>query len=140
MVKKKTKKNSMKNQRSKKQKEVKNKKVIRKNKNPLSYFAPRILLIIYIGLITAFSIRNIETTSIKTIILTLLIYLIPSTILLIFLIISWTYESLGGYLLISLGVIFGLFFGGFENLTGFCFMVLPIWTIGILFLVSKKLS
>jgi len=102
------------------------------------FWTPRILMIIYIGLISAFALDVFGEYQGLKLILALFMHLIPSIILFIFLAIAWQWEEVGAYLFIFLGVIFGLFFNAFENFAGFSFLVLPIWAIGILFFASNR--
>jgi hypothetical protein len=112
---------------------------IKKSKG-LAFWAPRILMIIYIGLISSFALDVFGSYQGVKLYLALFIHLIPSIILFIFLAIAWHWEEIGGYLFIALGVIFGLFFNAFDNFAGFSFLVLPIWAVGILFIASNKMK
>jgi len=108
--------------------------------NKVLHWAPRVLTIIFIGLISTFALDVFgEYQGIK-LLLALFLHLIPSIILLIFLAIAWHWEIVGGNLLIAAGVIFGFFFNAFQTLDGFMILVLPLWMVGALFLIAHKLN
>jgi hypothetical protein len=113
-------------------------KVSVKKSPVLLFWAPRILMIIYIGLITAFALNALNNFQGLQLGLALFVKLIPSIILTIFLAIAWNWEEIGAYLFIALGFIFGIFFNAFESFSGFSFLVLPIWAIGLVFFASNK--
>lgn len=107
--------------------------------NKVIYWAPRVLMIIFIGMISAFALDAFTEYSGISAILAFFIHMVPSIILIIFLMIAWIREKIGFYIFAGLGIIFGVFFNAFTG-AGFFFLVLPIWMIAILFLLSNKLN
>ncbi|MBU2576205.1 MAG: hypothetical protein KKF50_00605 [Nanoarchaeota archaeon] len=113
---------------------IKRKKVVVKEKDEMSkviHWAPRILMIIYISMINSFALADGIRGSIK---------LIPVIFLLIFLGIAWHREIIGGLIILAFGFIFGVFFGAFNSMEGFIVSILPLWFIGILFMVDYKIN
>jgi hypothetical protein len=113
---------------------VRKKKVEEKGKdgmNSVILWAPRILMIIYIAMLNYFALSGGLAGITKIIIV---------IFLLIFLIIAWQREIIGGFVILAFGFSMGVFFGAFSDPRGFGFLVLPIWLIGILFLVSHKIN
>jgi hypothetical protein len=123
-------------------KKVKKQNIVAKKKESpkWAFWAPRILMIIYIGMVSSFALDVFDSYSGLDLTMAFFMHLIPSIVLFIFLMIAWKWEEVGAYLFIALGVIFGFFFEAFNSFTGFSFLVLPIWVIGALFLVSSKLK
>lgn len=117
------------------------KKVAKKDRmNKVVYWVPRILAILFIAFISLFALDVFNEYSGWTIALALLIHLIPSIILIIFLVVAWNWEKIGGVIFIALGIIFGFAFDAFEYWLGFLLLVLPQFIIGVLFLISHRLN
>jgi hypothetical protein len=109
----------------------KSKKRTKDEMNKVIHWAPRILMLIYIGMLNYFAL-TIQSPSI--------IKFIPVIFLIIFLGIAWHWQIVGGLTIFALGIIFGLFFEAFIDPAGFVFMILPLWLIGILFLVDHQIN
>lgn len=65
-----------------------------------------------------------------------LVHLIPSFIMIIFLVFSQKHPAISGWIFIILGFIFTFFFNTYRSLTIFLIISLPPIIIGILFLIS----
>jgi hypothetical protein len=73
-------------------------------------------------------------------ILALLIHLIPSTLLLVALLIAWHNEWLGGILFIGLGMLFLLSFWELHNWPFYLSMSGLLFLVGALFLANSHLK
>ncbi|MFH1452333.1 MAG: hypothetical protein ABIF88_04115 [archaeon] len=111
----------------------------KKNQKKFLYWTPRILGIIFIIFISIFALDVFgENYKPLQLIIALFMHLIPSIIITIFLIISWKHEKIGGYIFITLGIIFGFFFEAFFHIASFVVLVIPLWIIGILFFLNSR--
>ena len=104
-------------------------------------WAPRILSIIFIAFISLFAL-DMFSTEYKwwEMIIGFLMHMIPNLILIFFLVVAWKKPLFGGltYLLISLA--FFIMFDGYEQITTFLFICLPVLIIGILFILDYELQ
>ena len=116
----------------------------------LIYWLPRIICILAILFVSLFALDAFEAG--KTIwqqIATFLIHMVPSFILLIFLLIAWKWEFLGGIIFILIGVGFSpwIFMHNYKmnntigmSLVTILLITFPFVLVGILFLISHKLQ
>lgn len=65
---------------------------------------------------------------------------VPWLVLLGIVYIAWKWEKLGGWMLIAISIVFAFFFNAWENIGTSLIIILPIFLMGILFLVSGKLK
>jgi hypothetical protein len=100
---------------------------------------PRVLTIIYILFISLFALDSF-TGGFWFGLLGFLIHLIPSFILIVFLLIAWRYKLTGGAIFILLSIIFTIFFRTYEDLIVFLIISLPLLIIGILFIIDYLMS
>ncbi|WP_444979468.1 DUF7670 domain-containing protein [Desulfocucumis palustris] len=68
-----------------------------------------------------------------------IIHLIPSSILIVVLIIAWKRPVVGGIVLIVLSMVFTLFFKTYRELTNFLIISFPLILTGLLFIISDFL-
>lgn len=120
-----------------------------KNSIALYHWLPRILCILailFISLFAADSFDNPEQTIWQQL-GGFFIHLIPSIILLLFLIVAWKRELIGGIIFIVIGIVlsplvFMLYYNRnhsvWMSLTVILFITLPFLLVGILFLVSHR--
>ena len=104
------------------------------------HWAPRILMIIFIGLLSTLALDVFGEYKGLELLLAFFMHMIPSIILFIFLAIAWHWEIVGGSIFIAMGVVFGFFFNAFQSFPGFMILVLPLWLVGILFLADHKIN
>lgn len=109
--------------------------------NKYIYWAPRILSILFIALLFAFSLDVFSPESgFWEQMLGFFIHNIPSLILLIFLIISWKYEIVGGVVFIAGGLFYIFMISGRVEISTFFIWSLtisgPAFLIGILFIIN----
>lgn len=104
-------------------------------------FAPKILAVLFIIFISLFSFDAFNTKAgLGTILLSFLIYLIPSIIVILLLIYACRNSRIGGTLFILLGMIFTLYFKTYTRLSFFLAISGPVFLIGILFLVGSIIT
>lgn len=104
--------------------------------NKLTYWAPRILSIMFICFLALFSLDVFSPElSFWQIAVGLFMHNIPSLILLVVLLISWKYEIVGGVAFILAGLLFILIFQALQ-------ISWPAFLIGILFIIGwfKKIK
>jgi len=65
-------------------------------------------------------------------------HMIPSFILIALLVVSWKWEKIGGWIFIAFGIAFTIFNNTYKEPIGFLIISLPIFLVGILFLLSHK--
>ena len=99
--------------------------------NKVIHWAPRILMIIYVAMVNYFALSGGLEGITKMIIVVFLI---------IFLIVAWQREVIGGLIILAFGFTTGVFFGAFTDPKGFGFLVLPLWFIGILFILDYNIN
>lgn len=112
---------------------IEKKKVIEKKDgmNKVIHWAPRILMIIYVAMMNYFALSGGMEGITKMILV---------VFLLIFLIVAWNREVIGGLVILAFGFTTGVFFGAFTDPKGFGFLVLPVWFIGILFIIDYNIN
>jgi hypothetical protein len=98
------------------------------------YWTPRILSIILVGFISLFAldIFSQDYTGWE-LIFALVMHLVPSFVAVVFIVIAWKWEHIGGWLFILLGGAY-IFIGRFE-LMAILIFTLPLVVIGVLYLV-----
>jgi len=92
------------------------------------FWLPRILAILFIAFVSLFALDVFEQ---KQWFLALIMHLIPSYILIIFTIIAWKKEKIGGILFIIGGLAILIFF---KSLV----ITIPTFVIGVLFLIKSN--
>jgi len=65
---------------------------------------------------------------------------LPWLVLFIIVWIAWKWEKIGGWLFILIAVIFTFFFDVYETPVLIFILIIPLWVVGILFLISNKLN
>ena len=99
------------------------------------YWTPRILSILLACFISVFALDVFsEGYSTAELAIALLMHLLPTIITIIFIVIAWKHERVGGWLFTALGIAF-LFIGGFELVAILTFS-LPLFIIGGMYLSS----
>jgi len=93
------------------------------------YTLLRVIIVLYIAMISIFA---LDAESF----LGFLIHLIPSILLVGIAAIAWRSDKAGGILFIVLAFIFTAFFNTYNNWGAFVFVSLPLFAIGILFLIN----
>ena len=95
-------------------------------------WAPRITSIVFATFLSLFALDIFnEGYNFKDTLIALLIHLVPTYIVIIFLIIAWRWENIGGILSIGLS-----FFYLITNRGGGLILFVPLFLIGILFMFS----
>ena len=121
-----------------------------KNKLKVIHWLPRIICILAILFISLFALDAFESgRTIWQQIGAFAIHLIPSFILLAFLIIAWKWENIGGiiFMIIGLGLSPFIFMHNYRmnhsiglSLSIILYITFPFIIVGILFLVSHKMK
>ena len=102
------------------------------------YWLPRGLTIIFALFLSLFALDSfVEGTSFLYQLIGFLIHLMPVYILVIFLLIAWRWELIGGVLFFAVGIFFTIFFNTYEHLMSLLFISSPVFIIGALFILSK---
>ena len=121
-----------------------------KKSNRIVYWLPRVLCIIAIAFISLFALDSFSPD--KTIweqIIDFIIHLIPTYILIAFLVIAWKWEKIGGIILIIIGLGFSpvIFIHNYNMNQSVWFslgvimaITIPFVVIGILFILSYKMN
>jgi len=115
---------------------------MKKKINKFIYWTPRILGIIFILFLMMFSLDIFEPgLTVWQIIISLFMHNIPSLILLIFLIISWKYEIVGGIVFILAGLLYNVLLAMNPNFEWYMLiwsLIIsgPAFLVGILFLIN----
>ena len=102
------------------------------------YWLPRILMILFIAFISLFALDVFSEYSGFELLTALFMHLIPSLVLVAFLVVAWKWEKLGGILIIVLSIIFFFAFDVYESWISFLILVLPLVIVGVLFLISSR--
>lgn len=102
---------------------------------------PGILAVAYIGFLALFALDVFsEYDNWQETFIALFMHLIPNFILLIALAIAWRWKLIGGFLFLVLAVISMIFFNTYEHIISFSIVSLPIFVIGVLFIVDSFLD
>jgi hypothetical protein len=104
-------------------------------------WAPRILAILFATFISLFALDVFggnEPFSKK--LLGLSIHLIPTYFIILFVVVAWRLKFAGGVIFIFLGIFFTLYFKTYRGLANFSMISLPLFLIGVLFIVSAVLT
>jgi len=120
-----------------------------KNPNTIFHWIPRILCMLAILFVSMFALDAFDPAlSLQKQILAFLIHLLPSFVLLIFLLIAWKHELTGGIVFIALGTILSpIFFMHNYNMNhsismsiGIILIItIPFVIVGLLFLISYRM-
>jgi cell division protein FtsW (lipid II flippase) len=121
-----------------------------KTKEKMLYWTPRILCILAIAFISLFALDVFDNDHpLSHQLVALLIHLIPSFILLAFLLIAWKWEYTGGIFFIVIGVLasplvfqhnYHMNHSVWISLTTITLITVPFIIVGVLFLVSSSLK
>ncbi len=106
---------------------LKNKKILMNNKT--LYVLPRLLIIIYIGLISIFALDSQS-------VIDFMVHLIPSALLVGIAFVAWRWPRPGGIIFILLGLLFTFYFNTLTDITAFFVISFPILVIGAIFTVE----
>ena len=102
------------------------------------FWLPRVLTIIFILFLGIFALDVfVPGTPVGEMIIGFLIHLVPNYILIVFLLIAWKNEKIGGILFILLSLAFTFFFNTYREIMSLLFISLPVFVIGILFVVNS---
>jgi hypothetical protein len=105
--------------------------------NRFLFWAPRILCLLFIGLISLFALDVFEEhRSFWDTTIALLIHLIPTGILLVILAVSWRWELVGGLLFPALGAFYLIAFWGRFHWSAYAIISGSLFLLGALFLLS----
>lgn len=105
--------------------------------NPMLIILPRTLAIIYIAFISLFALDVFgEGYGFFGTMLALFMHLIPSFILILCLVLAWKKPIIGGAIFVVLGIIFTLWFRTYQRIEVFLIISLPLFVIGIFFIVD----
>jgi len=108
-----------------------------KRHNNLLYWLPRVLMILFILFISLFALDVFgEDYAAPEFAVALVMHLLPTIFLVVLAIVAWKWEKIGGILIILLGLLFTLFFDTYENLISFLIISVPMFLVGILFLMD----
>lgn len=124
----------------KKIKKISSYKTVKVNVNKSLYWSPRIFALafaLFIGLFALDSFKggfNFETF------VRFLIHLIPSLVIITFLMIAWKWELIGGLLFTILGILYIYMAWGEFSFIVYFLMSGPLFLIGLLFLFSGFLK
>ena len=101
------------------------------------YWLPRGLTIIFALFLSLFALDSfVEGTSFLYQLIGFLIHLMPVYILVIFLLIAWRWELIGGVLFFAVGIFFTIFFNTYRELITLLLISGPVFLIGTLFLIN----
>lgn len=102
------------------------------------FWLPRGLSILFIAFLAIFALDVfIPGKTFGYYAIGLFMHLIPNFILIVFLLIAWKEEQIGGILFILTGIFFTLFFHTYEFIINFLLISLPLFLIGIVFLLHR---
>ena len=102
---------------------------------------PRILTVAFIAFLALFALDVFgEYENWQETLTALFMHLIPDFILLIALAIAWHWKVIGGFLFLVLAVISMIFFDTYEHIVSFLIISLPVFIIGILFILDGFLD
>ena len=109
-----------------------------KMKNKIIFWIPRILAILFILFLSLFALDVFEEYSGLVMLLAFLLHMIPSFLLIIMLVVAWKWEIVGGWILLAFGIGFTMFNHLYRDPISFLVVSIPIFAVGILFLLSHK--
>lgn len=111
------------------------------NAGKLTCWSARILGILYALFLSVFALDVFqEGYSASETVTALGMHLIPTAVVIIFLLVAWKNARIGGLLFLILGAAFWIFFGGMEDWSGSLLVSGPLFLVGALFLVSSYLD
>lgn len=109
-----------------------------KNLRKILTWTPRILMILFIGFLSLFSLDVFsEDWSIQEKIVGFFMHNLPALILLLLLIVSWKREKIGGIIFLIMGICFFFAFDAYESIPAFFFVSFPLLLIGGMMLVGS---
>jgi hypothetical protein len=109
-------------------------------KATILYWIPRLLTIIFILFMMMFSLDVFEgNDSLGAKLVGLFMHNIPALILIVFLIIAWKWEIIGGVLFILASIAGAIFYHSFTGNPGSLVVIGPFLIMGILFILHQIL-
>jgi hypothetical protein len=112
----------------------------REKRNKICKFlclAPRILAVLFILFLSLFALDVFDGShDFPEVLAALAMHLIPAFIIVVFTVIAWNWEKIGGILFILLGMVFTIFFDSYESVGNFLLISAPLFLIGILFILD----
>jgi len=104
-------------------------------------WTPRVLAIIYILFISIFALDEFgQGVEFWKATLGFAMHLIPSLLLVLFLIISWRWAKIGAVLFLVASIAVTIVFQTYRNITSFVFISISLFVIGILFFLDDLLQ
>jgi len=101
------------------------------------YYLPRVLSIFFILFLGLFALDVFEMGKFEpAMVVGFIVHLIPNFLLLAILLIAWKSDRIGGILFIILSLLFTIFFRTYSEPMTFLLISLPVFMIGVLFLIS----
>ena len=100
------------------------------------FWTPRILTILFIVFMSMFAFDVFGEYSGLELLIAFFMHIIPSLVLIGILILAWRKEKVGGYMFITLAVLFTIFFKLYKDIIVFLIIGLPVLLTGILFLLD----
>jgi len=115
---------------------------MKRNVKKIIYWTPRIIILILVAFFFVFALlsgaeeyggglRGILMNSPNA---------LPWLVLFFIVWIAWKWEKIGGWLFILIAIIFTFFFDAYESLVMVFILIIPLWLVGILFLISSKIN
>ncbi|MFC1960524.1 hypothetical protein ACFLYO_07430 [Chloroflexota bacterium] len=105
------------------------------------HWLPRILAIVFSGFLAIFALDVFsEGYSFGETLVALFMHLIPSLMVLVVLGIAWKWPLVGGVLFLALGIFSVFFFNTYQDLITFLLISLPVFVVGLLFLLDAWYS
>lgn len=110
---------------------------MKKHQNPVLFWTPRILVMVFTVFISLFALDVFEEN--KTFwetTLALLMHLIPSAIIIVSLVVAWRWELFGAVFYFALGIFYIIWAWGKFPLSAYLAISGPLFIVGLLFFVS----
>lgn len=115
-------------------------KPVKINVNRTLYWSPRILAIAFALFIGLFALDSFQNGFALGTLIGFFIHLIPSFVIIIFLMIAWKWELIGGLLFTILGILYIYMAWGEFSFAVYSLMSGPLFLIGLLFLFNGFLK
>lgn len=105
----------------------------------LLFWTPRITGILFAVFISLFALDVFsEGYDFWHTVLALVMHLIPTFIIVVFLVLAWRWEWIGAVLFAALAILYPVLFWGRFPVSIYVIMTLPIWFIAVLFALNGK--
>ncbi len=102
----------------------------------LLFWSPRVLTIIFALFLGLFALDVFDGSGFWPTVLALFIHLLPTVLILAFLIISWRWEWIGAIVYVALGILYIVMAYGQFPFSVFVTISGPLFLVGILFLIN----